>query len=175
MGNNMTNRFSNSYALLFTTAILLFFVSTACVSVNLSSPKFPKADNVKFKNPQGSFSKTESENNLDALWISNQTKSTIGFYSICNKNLPPLRNARSNSLNGIEGPEIIKEELIRFNGREALKSIIQGKLEGFLFKIESILFIKNSCLFEISYVSYKENFDQEHNEFQQFLQGFSVP
>lgn len=156
--------------------LLLVFVISGCVSVNIPlSSKYPKAENVSYKEPTLPFVKQSVQNNLDGLWISKDTKSTIGFYSLCSKNLPPLRNARSNSLHGIENAQVIKEETLRYNQREALKSIIEGKLEGFVFQIESMLFIKDSCLFEISYVSYKENFEKERQIYNSFLEGFKVP
>lgn len=158
--------------IIFTAWILIL---SGCVSVNLPlNQKSTKAENVSYQDPSMPFVKQTSENNLDGLWISKNTKSTIGFYSLCHKNLPPLRNARSNSLNGIENSEIVKEDVTRYNDREALRSLIQGKLEGFVFQIESVLFVKDSCLFEISYVSYKENFDKERGIYNKFLEGFKV-
>lgn len=146
-----------------------------CVSVNLPlNSKHTRSTNMEFNSPRSPFVAQTEEKNLDGLWISEKTKSTIGFYSLCSPNLPPLKNARSNSLNGIENATIVSEKTLNYNQREALQSVIQGKLEGFLFQIESLLFIKDSCLFEISYVSYKDNFDKEHDIYKKFIEDFKV-
>lgn len=159
--------------------ILFYFVASlflsACVSVNIPlSQKSTKSSQVKFQEPGQPFAKHPKQGDLDGLWLSKKTKSTIGFYSLCHKDLPPLKNARSNSLSGIEGSQVIKENTLIYNDREALRSIIEGKLEGFLFQIESLLFVKDSCLFEISYVAYKENFNKEISIYRAFLDGFKV-
>lgn len=158
----------------FITAIT-FLMLTGCVSVKIPTSAAPeKAKNVSYKAPNAPFKSSNSASS-DAMWVSSKTASTITYFTSCSSSEPQLKTIRSTAFASLENTDISKEESILLNDREALKSNIEGKLEGVPVKIQFIVFKKNSCSYHLSYVSLKENFEKELEQFTVFVRNFKAP
>lgn len=145
-----------------------------CVSVKLPTTVVEKAKNVGFKAPSAPFKSAKSPSS-DEMWVSTKTASTISFFTSCSPSEPALKTIRTTAFSSLENIEISKEESISYNEREALKSNIDGKMEGVPVKIQFLVFKKNSCSYHLSYVALKENFEKELSIFTSFVNNFRVP
>jgi hypothetical protein len=156
-------------------AMLILCFGSGCVSVKLAPPSAPeKAQDVHYKDPAAPFKSSNSKAS-DRMWISAKTASTISYFTSCSPSEPPLKNIRAAAFSSLENLDITKEEKIQFNGRETLKSDIEGKMEGVPVKVRFLVFKKNSCSYHLSYVALKENFEKEIDQFNNFVKNFKVP
>lgn len=171
----MTKNFWVNKILIYFTALSVISIGTACVSVKLAPSSPPeKAKNVSFKAPSAPFKSSNSASS-DGMWISSKTASTISYFTSCSPSEPPLKNIRASAFSSLENVEITKEENVRIDEREGLKSDIEGKMEGVPVKIQFLVFKKNSCSYHLSYVALKENFEKEMDQFNNFVKNFKVP
>lgn len=154
--------------------LILIYSVAGCVSVKIPTTTVEKAKNLSFKAPSAPFKSAKSLG-ADAMWTSSSTASTISFYTSCSESEPALKTIRATAFSSLDSLEITKEEFVRINDREGLKSIIEGRLEGVPVKIQFLVFKKNSCSYHLSYVALKENFDRELNHFNNFINNFRVP
>lgn len=147
---------------------------SGCVSVNLGSEKSTRSKDIKYQAPNGSF-KSISNPNADQAWQNEKTGNTISFLSEC----PPP----DSSLEGMteEFTGILKSKQIKstkedfFNGREALHTWTEGKLDGIPMKVHSLVYKRNGCSFLLTLVGRTKVFDQDQAEFDRFLQSFEAP
>lgn len=155
--------------------LLFLAYQTACVSVQLptSSAKSKKATDYKYSDPGSPFHEADAKNS-DRTWISSQTGSTISFFTSCSNSEPPIRNIRSNALQGIESISIKSEAPVSIGDREGLRSIIEGELEGIDITMDIVIFKKNTCSYQINYISLRQNFIKEKNSFETFFKNFRV-
>lgn len=161
----------------FTTLIFIFALLIAlpsCVSVKIPNTVIEKAKNVGVKPPTSPYKKSNSASS-DEMWVSNKTASTISYFTSCSNSEPALKAIRTNAFSSLEGVEVTKEESIQISEREGLKSNVEGKLEGVPVKVQFVVFKKNSCSYHLSYVSLKENFDKEIEQFTTFVRSFRAP
>lgn len=156
--------------------MIIIFADVGCVSVklptSLSAPE--KAKGISVKAPTSPF-KSSTSPNSDQMWISSKTASTISYFTSCSSTEPPLKNIRATAFSGLENVEVTKEDMIKISDREALKSDVEGKLEGVPVKIQLVIFKKNSCSYSLTYVALKENFEKELDQFTNFIKNFRVP
>lgn len=150
-------------------------VITGCVSVKLSSDDHQQAEpnKLKYKDPARPFEKTELSQ-ADKAWQSPKTGNSISFFSDCKSNTLPLKSIRTNLFTGIESLKVIDESILNFNDREALRSIVLGKMEGIPIKVNLIVFKKNMCTYSLSYVALIDQYDQELASFLRFVESFKV-
>lgn len=160
-------------SLLMVLTLSTFFLS-GCVSVNLGSGKPTRSKDVRFQAPNGSF-KSISNANADQAWQNENTGNTISFLTEC----PPPESSLEGMTEEFTG--ILKSKQIKstkedfFNGREALHTWTEGKLDGIPMKVHSLVLKKNGCSFLLTLVGRTKVFDQDQAEFDQFLKSFEAP
>lgn len=160
-------------ALLF--SLSLFALNTACVSVNLANNDVKRADDIKFKAPNGSFQEFKSEL-VDKGWRHKSNGNAISFVSDCqNQYDPTLKNIEAGVINSITSKKKVSSDLKTFNSRESLHSVYDGKVDGIPTTVELVTFKKNGCIYVISYVAVKSNYAENKPQFQSFLDGFRAP
>ncbi len=161
--------FARSYVPLF---FLIFL--TGCVSVNLGSGKTKRSTEVKFRAPNGNF-KVISNSNADQAWQSSITGNTISFLTECPAPDTTLE-ALTEEFTGVLKSKQVKEKKEEFfNEREALQTWAEGKLDGILMKIHSLVFKKNDCSYLLTYVGRARVFDKDQSVFTDFISGFEAP
>lgn len=101
---------------------------------------------------------------------------TITVNSTCDKNkIKYSLNALSNSLViGIGGKEIIKNYEVKVNGENALQRVYIGSLSGSPIKLSTVVFKKGNCIYDFSYSSPPDNFENGFDEFNNFISQFKV-
>lgn len=156
-------------------SILPAFALASCVTVNLGGQKTTTAQGVSYTQPKKPFEEIKLKD-ADQAWQNNDNGSTISFLSTCNDPADPaLLAARSDFLASLTGLKIISETESEFNGREALSTVAEGRVDGVLTRVELMLFKKNNCLYTLSFVALEKNFNENHAAYGEFVQSFKAP
>jgi len=155
---------------------ICFLLSTAaCVSVNLAKTDVKRAEGVRFAPPNGSFEEFESDL-VDKGWRHKSNGNAISFVSDCqNQYDPTLKNIEAGVIGAITDKKKVSSHLKSFNGRESLQSVYDGKVDGIPTTVELVTFKKNGCIYVISYVAVKTNYEEDLEQFRLFLNGFEAP
>jgi hypothetical protein len=155
--------------------ITILFFSGGCVSVQIGPKKSQSAKNIKFKAPPESFVAIDSED-IDHGWKNGLNNTSISFRSVCNDGVDPtLDSIQQSLLVGLEGAQIQRSQRVPFNDREALNSVVTGKMDGILTKLEFMILKKNNCTYTISYIALEKTFDRDVGIFKNFLRTFEAP
>jgi hypothetical protein len=157
---------------------LLFLINllfSGCVSVKLATEEQERAqaNKINFQDPISPFTKTDLSQ-ADKAWQSPKTGNSISYFSDCKSSSLPLKAIRTNIFTGVESLKILDEGVATYNAREALRSIVIGKMEGVPIKINLIIFKKNMCTYSLSYVALLDQYDRELSSFNKFVEGFKV-
>lgn len=155
---------------------ILFYLltSSACVSVQLPfTAKGSKAKGVEYSEPSAPFKSLKVEQ-VDAAWIHNRSGNIISFSSECGTD-PSLEQMSAEVLNSLDSHEEIDNEEIDYNGRKALTSTVNGKLDGVNVSLRYLVFKKNSCNFTLTHSGKSSSFKESESAFEAFLKGFRAP
>ena len=153
---------------------LIAVFSSGCVSVSLGPKPAERSKAFRFQSPGGDFKEVKIED-MDRTWRSTSTGNTISIKTSCDEaGDPSLTYLRGLLFEGIDQLKITLNELTTYNGREALHSIAQGRIDGIETGIELMIFKKNNCSYTLSYIGVKDRFEKDRSTFQNFLNGFGV-
>lgn len=154
--------------------ILSFFYITACVSIGPKKPAPVPAKHIQYSEPGTPFEQKDMDR-VDKFWVNKKDGSTISYFSDCNPTADPtLQDLESEVLIGVEDLVKITSEPLKFNARKALKSHYSGAVDGVKTEFNLLVFKKNSCVYILSYVSLKENYQNSITQFNQFIKNFKV-
>lgn len=154
---------------------LAIFVLAGCVTVNVGPGDDTKAKNVTFSQPLPPYVENGSKD-ADKAWQSSVNGNTISYHSACREaSDPSLVAMQSNTLRGLENLKVLDEKRYDYNGREALDTLATGTVDGVLVKIRLVVFKKNGCNFDISYVALAKHYATDEKVFDKFISGFIVP
>jgi hypothetical protein len=70
--------------------------------------------------------------------------------------------------------EISLEELVPFDSREAMHTVMSAKLDGVPKKFDVWVMKKDSCIYDLYFVTGPERFDAGVGTFRQFVSGFAT-
>lgn len=147
---------------------------TACVSVNLGAGKVEKSSGVHVEVPGTPFVAIDSK--ADSAWKSKITGSTIAYQSGCGESADlPLEALAEELFSGLEEKSEISKRRRPFDGREGLEVEIEGKLDGVLTRIRSLVYKKNHCSYTITFISLPQNLERDKPAFEKFILGFAAP
>lgn len=153
--------------------MIIFLLNTSCVSVGIESPTIEKAESVSYKEPKN-FVRFEQEP-LDAAWKNSKNGNTISYLSECNGHSDPTyETIREGILSGLRDVNIEKQEMRKFNNRQAFISIVSGSVDGIPTKLKIIILKKDNCIFVITYVGLNPFYDEDEKTFNNFIEGFVV-
>lgn len=156
-------------------AFVFFSFLPACVSVQLSSKEAVVASNISFVAPASPFEKLAVQD-IDRAWKNSKNGNSISFRTACQDPVESdVKTIEQSIVNGLDAATLEKSETVPYNGREALHSIVQGKLDGVGTKIELMIFKKNDCTYTLTYVALPKNFPSDQPTFQKFLKEFVAP
>jgi len=146
----------------------------SCVSISFPDKETEKSKAASFKAPGSTYLQLTTDA-ADVAWQNSENGSTISFISSCNENSDPsLRVIQKMSTDGIDNMKVLKEEYISYNQRAALRSTIIGKVDGVPIELELIVFKKNNCLYNLTYISTIKKFMEDLSVFRKFQRGFVV-
>ncbi len=156
-------------------SILVLANLLACVSVDLK-PKAPtKSQIYQFTEPEKPFKKMSSDQ-ADHVWQNPKNGNTLAVLSECSESRDPsLSRIESETVNALTGPQTLHTENIQFADRGALRTIVEGQVDGVSVKMEILTLKKNSCSYTLSYIGRSKTFVQDQKVFEQYLKGFIIP
>ena len=156
-------------------ALTLLLFSASCVSVKIATNDGHKQSELSFQAPASPF-ESISLDNADKAWQNKKTGSTLSYLSQCKDNADPsLESLRDTTLRGLDSVEILKDEKMSYNGREAVKTQVKGKLDGVSVLVRLLIFKKNFCRYTISMVGVESHVDSDVQIFETFLGKFEAP
>ena len=156
-------------------ALALFVLASGCVSVNIGGSKTERSKGVRVTEPASPYREIEGSR-ADGAWKNPSNGNSISYFSTCNESTDPSLETATNELFAdLKNLVIKRQATTEFNGREALDSEVEGKMEGILTRVRSIVFKKNGCLYTLSHVGIAAKFDEDRKTFDGFLQSFEAP
>lgn len=84
----------------------------------------------------------------------------------------PLQSLTAQLVMGTTAREYLSEEVIAFDGREAMHTIMRAKLDGVLMQYDLVVLKKNGCIYDLVYVAPPNQFDAGVKAFESFSVGF---
>lgn len=156
--------------------ILLGALSVAgCIHLNLGESSPLKASNLEYIEPSRPFILFK-DTDADKSWQSNVTGNVIALFSDCSRNSDrPLNQAIGEISKGFDRLETSKQNVIFFNGREAIYGEFKGHIDGIKVSMESLVFNKNKCFYQLTFSGVSNQLDREKNIFEQFKKDFKAP
>jgi hypothetical protein len=153
----------------------LSLLFAGCVSVNIKPKALLHSKEYKFQAPDSSFRKIANEQ-TDLAWQNEKTGNTIAILSECSETRDPsLSDLEGEMSQALNDPKLLKTQNITFEDRDALRSLIEGKVDGVTVDVDVLTFKKNSCSYTLTYVGRAQGFEKDHAVFENFLKGFKVP
>ncbi|MCC6276723.1 MAG: hypothetical protein IT289_02265 [Oligoflexia bacterium] len=155
--------------------ILTLLLSSGCALLGGTDDAEVKASNIKFNPPSSPFKKV-SVSSADHVFQSEKTGSTIAVNSLCQKYVDvKLTHLRDNILAGVEQLKTESETDITYNDREGKRVVALGTMDVIKVKVDLLIFKKNNCTFDLTYISRPEFYATEKRHFDDFLARFKVP
>jgi len=155
--------------------IALCILLPRCVSVRFGDGETQRNTEVRFTPPANDF-KTVDTKTLDREWRHQRDGATISYLSDCfNKSDPSLESIFEGITHEIEDIFVVEKSKTEYAEREALNTIVEGKVDGVLTRFQLFIFKKNHCTYILTYASKADVFGQHQNEFLKFVKGFSPP
>lgn len=71
--------------------------------------------------------------------------------------------------------KILQQQETTIAGRAALRTVVEGKLDGVPRRSEFVVVKKNGCLFDLRYSTEPSAFERNRPEFEKVVQGFTFP
>ncbi len=154
--------------------LVIMFSFTACVSIDLKPKQRKVNDGVSFTSPTSPYREIQLES-ADHSWQNPNTGNTISYMSSCeNYSDPDLESLLSIATEGIEGLRIVQQKKLNFNGREALNTILIGRVDGVPIQADLTVLKKNNCVFNISYIASVQTFMNDLPNFKKFFTALRI-
>ncbi len=149
--------------------------STGCISVNLG-PKGPeKSKNVGVQAPLAPYQVLKGAR-ADGAWQNPADGNSISYLSTCNEQSDPsLEIATDEVISALGNSKTLSQKKLEFDGREALDTLAEARVEGVPTKIHALVFKKNGCLYTLSLIGLTKSFDKGEPYFDAFVKGFRAP
>lgn len=112
----------------------------------------------------------------DLAYNSLSSDSTITVNSTCDpkKKNYSLKALSESLLIGIKGKKAVSREEISVDGQKALSSVYTGSINDAPVKIETVVFRKGECIYDFTYASSPDSFDDGIVVFKEFISQFRV-
>lgn len=152
---------------------LLFLAG--CVSVNIG-PKGPeKSKNVVFTPPPAPYTPIKGMH-ADGAWQNKANGNSISYLSTCNEQTDPsLDTATEDLISAFGETKQLSQKKLEFDGRDALDTEAEARVEGVPTKIRALVFKKNGCLYTLTLIGVAKTFEKGEAPFNDFVKGFQAP
>lgn len=123
--------------------------------------------------PQG-WSAIDVEGSNDLAWASDQLAAVIQVNASCDPSLDiPLRSLTQQLLIGFTEREVIAEETIPMDSREALRTHLYAKLDGVRRELLLYVLKKDGCVYDFSLVAPPgSSFTSARQTYEELVGGF---
>ena len=105
-----------------------------------------------------------------------QSNGSVDVYAKCGEDRldTSLIALRTQLLIGFTETNFKDEKVVPFDKREALRTVMDAKLDGVPMSLDIYVYKKNGCVYDIVYVARPQNFDQGVQAFESFVAGFAA-
>jgi hypothetical protein len=111
----------------------------------------------------------------DVAWHDRETDGVIHVDHRCASDQDvPLPSLVQHLLIGFTDREIVSEETIPFDQREARHVVVRARLDGVPQILELYVMKKDGCVYDLGYVASPTRFEQGRPAFETFVRGFST-
>lgn len=156
-------------------ALFIFFAFSGCVSVSLNKGEVRRSEVYHWVQPGGSYAEKKSAD-VDRAWQNPRSGSIISVLSECTEEADPsLKILRDEVIRSLTEPKIEMEKNFAFQGREALRSQVQGRVDGVESAVDLVVLKKNGCAYILGLVATPTSIGPERPYFEEFIKGFVVP
>lgn len=154
--------------------IAIALSSTSCVSVNLSANKSSAYEKIFVTPPATPYTEIKI-GSADRSWQNPKNGNTISYMSSCNMSAEPnLEILSKMALDGVENLHVIQKNYITFNGREALNTILIGRVDGVPVQADLTVLKKNNCVFNLTYIGSINTFMFDILLYKNFFKEFKI-
>jgi hypothetical protein len=113
------------------------------------------------------------ESSADFIYVNQKTSAYIAVNSMCKRYPDSSLASLSKQLMGpMSNAEIIAQEKLMIDEREALSTRSKGLLDGVAVEAKFVVVRKNECIFDFSLVAGKRIFDEDEEDFDRLVKGF---
>ena len=158
--------------------LILFFLLSSCISVDLDSFKDQAAKNVRFTPPPSPY-KSVSKKGMDASWHNTENNSSISFFSNCfpHESWTPLSQFQQEILSELKSFRIIKTKKTTHKNEKAhhlwLKNSHRQNSTSQQY-MQLLLFKKSNCFYVLASLTRGPKQKKNEQTFQDFIQGFEI-
>jgi hypothetical protein len=86
----------------------------------------------------------------------------------------PLGVHANTLLIGFTDRRVVEEKLVPISGREGLEQVVEAKLDGMAVMIDSIVVLKEACLYDLVYAAPPARFEEGRDTFRRLIEGFEA-
>lgn len=109
----------------------------------------------------------------DAAWLDTETDAAIHVDHTCDRSMDtPLPALVQHLLIGFTQREVVSEETIPFDGREARHVVVNARLDGVPRTLELYVMKKDGCVYDLGYAASPARYEQGRGRFTAFVEGF---
>ena len=125
--------------------------------------------------PTGSSWRSIQIEGNDAAWFDGDTRGTVHVDHTCERSQDtPLAALVNHLLIGFTDREVVSEETVPFDQREARHVVVRARLDGVPRTIELYVMKKDGCVYDLGYVAPPDRYESGRGAFDAFVRGFHV-
>jgi len=127
-------------------------VQAACSGKQYSNGVFEDKKNAyRVEDPGKGWQRIESED-TDLAFFNDGLNAVIMVNSTCDDYKDAPASALTGHLYiGIEERKVLEQQKIKLDGREAIYTLVEGKLDGVPVKVATYVLVKNYCIYDLAY------------------------
>jgi hypothetical protein len=147
----------------------------SCVSVSLPKGEPRRSQDYRVKDPGAPFVSHKAEL-VDRAWKNPANGSIISVVSECSETAdPPLSTLRDDIVRSLSETQVESEKSLSYQAREALRSLVRGKVDGVESLVDLLVFKKNGCAYVLTLITTRPGLASDQPRFDRFLGGFEAP
>lgn len=114
-------------------------------------------------------------NDTDLAWTAVAGPQVLSMNSGCDEHGDPsLEVLTGHLLFGFTDREVLAQEAVLLDGREAMRTRARAKLDGVEVELGFTVLKKNGCVYDVQYVAPVGRYDERASDYEKLVQGFSA-
>lgn len=153
---------------------IISFLLAGCINLPIGKSQKERSTAITVVAPSGAYEKTSSKH-VDQGWIHSKNGTTISYLSDCGDTADiSLKQMELTALSGLRNLRVLEQNDISFSERKALRSKVQGDVDGVTVNVELLVTQKNGCRYTFTLTGFPPSFSQAQTDFNQFLKGVRI-
>ncbi len=154
--------------------VCLLFATTACVSVSLGNKQSKNYEQILYSPPPAPYTELEVQS-ADRSWQNSSNGNTISYMSSCDHTVDPTLEVLSAiALDGVEDIKIVERKRLNYNAREALVTVLLGRVDGVPIQADLTVLKKNNCVFNVTYIGSIHSYMNDLALYKKFWLGLKI-